>query len=128
MTRILVLSRLAIAAGIVLCFTGFLRADRIRVHYGQGGATGAEYVSGFGATVTPIQPKIKPNQIATFIHPYTRAQIQVPIAFPPDSTPRIQHRRDRIVFNYGSYTIEVLFLPDGSVDVIYNSGFLRPVG
>jgi hypothetical protein len=128
MHRFVTRSRLVFAAGILLCLAGPLRADRIRIHYGPGGATAAEYVSRFGTTVTAYQPKIKPNHVVTFIHPYTRAQVQVPIAFPPDSTPRIQHRRDRIIFNYGSYTIEVVFLPDGSVDVIYNSGFLRPVG
>jgi hypothetical protein len=43
----------------------------------------------------------------------------------PEGTPRIEHVWRRIVYNYGSYTVAVLFLPDGSVDVIYNSGLLR---
>jgi hypothetical protein len=127
MPRIVALIRLGLAALVFVAVTGTSRADRLRIHYGPNGSTGAEYVSGFGPA-TPYQPKIRPNRIVTFIHPYTRAQIQVPIAFPPDSTPRVQHRRDRIIFNYGSYTIEVVFLPDGTVDVIYNSGFLRPIG
>jgi hypothetical protein len=128
MPRTFALPRFALVVSIFFTLAGLAQADRIRIHYGPGGATGAEYISRFGTSVMPYQPTIKPNRIATFIHPYTNAQIQVPIAFPPDSTPRIQHRRDRIIFNYGSYTIEVVFLPDGSVDVIYNSGFLRPVG
>jgi hypothetical protein len=118
-------ARSLIALGILLILSGSVRADRIRIHYGPGGATGAEYVSRFGTSGTPYASRIRPNQVVTFVHAYTGAQVQVPIAFPIDSTPRVEHRRDRIIFNYGSSTIEVVFLPDGSVDVVYNSGFLR---
>jgi hypothetical protein len=45
----------------------------------------------------------------------------------PDGTPVIEHVRQRIVYNYGSYTVEVRFLPEGAVDVIYNSGLLRRI-
>ena len=50
--------------------------------------------------------------------------ITVPLSF-PEGTPRIEHRADRVIYNYGSYTVEVHFLPDGSVDVVYNSGLRR---
>jgi hypothetical protein len=50
--------------------------------------------------------------------------VTVPL-FLPWGTLRIEHVRDRIVYNYGSFTTQVRFLPDGSLDVIYNNGFLR---
>ena len=125
MPRFLASARPAIGLVILLMLTGTVRADRIRIHYGPGGATGAESVSRFGTSVTPYASRVRPNQVVTFVHPYTGGQVQVPIAFPIDSTPRVEHRRDRIIFNYGSSTIEVVFLPDGSVDVVYNSGWLR---
>ena len=59
--------------------------------------------------------------------PWGSLAVNLAATVPPDSTPRVQHRWDRIIFNYGSYTIEVVFLPDGTVDVVYNSGFLRPI-
>jgi hypothetical protein len=60
-------------------------------------------------------------------HPCTGQAVSVPLALPCD-TPVIQHVRNSTVYNYGSYTVEVRFLADGSVDVIYNSGLLRAVG
>jgi hypothetical protein len=61
-----------------------------------------------------------------FKHLCTGQAVTVPLALPV-GTPVIQHVRQRIVYNYGSYTVEVRFLPDGSVDVIYNSGLLRRI-
>jgi hypothetical protein len=135
MPRTVQIIRLSVAIGFSLCFVGSSRADLIRIHFGPADASGmvapppatAEYVSRFGTLTTPIQPKIRPTHISKFIHPYTGRQVQVPITFPPDSTPLILYRNNRIIFNYGTYTIEVVFLPDGSVDVVYNSGFLRPI-
>jgi hypothetical protein len=37
----------------------------------------------------------------------------------------MEYRTRRVIYNYGSDTVEVHFLPDGSVDVIYNSGLFR---
>jgi hypothetical protein len=45
----------------------------------------------------------------------------------PEGTPVIMHVWQGIVYDYGSYTVEVRFLSDGSVDVIYNSGLLRRI-
>jgi hypothetical protein len=39
--------------------------------------------------------------------------------------PRMEHRTDRVIYNYGSDTVEVHFQSDGSADVIYNSGVRR---
>ena len=54
--------------------------------------------------------------------------VTVPIRM-PEGQPRLEHRADRIVYNYGDYTIEARFLTDGSVDVVYNTGtFGRALG
>jgi hypothetical protein len=65
-----------------------------------------------------------PTCVLTFTHPCTGQAVAVPL-YLPAGTPNIEHVYRRIVYNYGSYTVEVRFLPDGSVDVIYNSGLLR---
>jgi hypothetical protein len=65
-----------------------------------------------------------PTHYVTFRHPYTLAPVTVPMTFAP-GTPRLEHTPTRIVYNYGSYTVEARFQPDGSVDVIYDTGFLR---
>jgi hypothetical protein len=62
--------------------------------------------------------------MVTFCHPYTHSNVAVPLAL-PEGTPNILHGPDRITFNYGSYAVRVRFLADGSVDVVYDSGFLR---
>jgi hypothetical protein len=107
----------------------------LRIHFTPADVAGqvtvpgtAEYISRFGTAATQTSPMKRPTHVVSFIHPYTGRQVHVPIAFPVDSTPRVEHRYNRIIFNYGSDTIEVVFLSDGSVDVVYNSGFLRPVG
>ena len=69
---------------------------------------------------------MRPNYLVTFRHAYTGQLITVPVAF-PEGTPRLEYRRNRIVYNYGSYTVEAVFNPDGSMDMVYNSGFLRPL-
>jgi hypothetical protein len=51
--------------------------------------------------------------------------VTVPLTLPFYSTPQIYHRGDRLIYDYSTETVEVVFLPDGSVDVVYNSGFLR---
>ena len=52
--------------------------------------------------------------------------VTVPLRLPAD-TPRMEHRADRIIYNYNDYVVEARFLEDGSVDVVYNSGLLRPL-
>jgi hypothetical protein len=60
----------------------------------------------------------------TFGHPCTGQTVVVPLAL-PDSTPQMEYRPNRVIYNYGSYTVEVHFLANGLVDVIYNSGLFR---
>ena len=90
---------------------------------GPDGALG-ELRTGLGNTPKPYTSNYQPNRLVTFRHPYTSRNVTVPMKL-PDSTPRIEHISDRVRFNYGSYSVEARFLPDGAVDVVYNSGFLR---
>jgi hypothetical protein len=89
-------------------------------------ATGVvgQRVGYLGAVRQPYNCQPRPTHLVTFVHPFTHQQITVPLAF-PEGTPRLEYRRDRVIYNYGSYTVEALFLRDGSVDVIYDSGLLR---
>jgi hypothetical protein len=79
-----------------------------------------------GLRSLPYPYAVRPNRLVTFRHPYTGRNATVPMRL-PDGTPRMEHRADRIIYNYGDYTVEARFLPDGSVDVVYNSGLLRPL-
>lgn len=62
-----------------------------------------------------------PNQIVTFLHPYTGKAVTVPLTLPV-GRPSIVTRSDRIIYNYGlfGYKIVVKFLPTGLVEVRYN--------
>jgi hypothetical protein len=115
-------------------------AGRVRYHYvpadaagnttiqpGNGGGPG-ERVSRFGFSTEPYANQPRPTHLASFRHTVSGRQITVPLTL-PQGTPRIEHRSNRIIYNYGSDLVEVHFLPDGSADVIYDSGlFRRPWG
>jgi hypothetical protein len=94
-----------------------------QVAAGPDGALG-ELRSGLGGTPKPYAGNFLPNRLVTFRHPYTSRNVNVPMKL-PENTPRTERIGDRIRFNYGSYYVEARFLPDGGVDVVYNSGFLR---
>jgi hypothetical protein len=83
-----------------------------------------ESVRWFGRVREPYHCPLCPTCVRTFHHPCTGQTVAIPLAL-PEGTPTILHGPDRITFNYGSYAIRVLFLQDGSVDVVYSSGFLR---
>jgi hypothetical protein len=133
------LNVLMFASALVASLTGSATADLVRYRYvardasgnpaivpiGPGGALG-EYQTWIGAAPQPFNTEFRPTHMAAFRHPCSGQCITVPLAL-PDSTPRVEHRADRIVHNYGSYTVEAIFLNDGSVEVVYNSGFLRPL-
>ncbi len=130
---------LSALAAVFLCLSlgGTASAALVRFHYvpidgcgntafrpaGPCGAPG-ELVRWLGAVREPSIDQPRPTHVVTFWHPYTGRRIAVPLAF-PEGTPRLEHRPAQIVYNYGSYAVEVHFLPDGSVDVVYNAGFLR---
>lgn len=61
-----------------------------------------------------------PNQIVTFLHPYTNQAISVPLTLPV-GRPRVDILSDRVVYNYGffSYKVVVRFLRNGLVEVTY---------
>lgn len=120
---------------VLLCAAAPLSAAQLRFHYvsvdAQGNTTLKPGAAGVGEQVTWLgmardgtnrQPR--PTHLVTFRHPYTGREVTVPLAL-PEGTPRMEYRRTRIVYNYGSYTVEAQFFPDGSVDVVYNSGLLR---
>jgi hypothetical protein len=73
-----------------------------------GGTTSANYGAGV------------PNQIVTFLHPYTGQAITLPLTLPV-GRPTIVTRSDRIIYNYGfcGYKVTVKFLPNGQAEVRY---------
>jgi hypothetical protein len=76
--------------------------------------------------VEPFPRQPAPTHWVTFRNPINNQNVIVPITF-PDGTPRVETRADRVLFNWSGYQIQARFLPDGSVEVQYNSGVLRPV-
>jgi len=125
---------LALAA--LLQVAGHANAARVRYHFTPVDANGATTlrpgdVSGYGRRLTipgferPM-PGPPPGMtfLMTYWHPLSSRRITVPVTF-PDGTPTIQHGRDWIMYDYGSYSVRIRFLADGSVDVIYDNGLLR---
>jgi hypothetical protein len=75
------------------------------------------------ATCAPAPPNHGagvPNQIVTFLHPYTGKAITVPLTLPVGK-PTIVTRSDRIIYNYGLFSQKVVvrFLENGEVEVKY---------
>ena len=117
----------------------FAPADVVRYHYtpaacsaysslkvAPDGAVGELSPTVLGLGKQSYYCQLKPTHMVTYRHPATGQHVTVPIAF-PDGTPRMMTQSDAIVYNYGLYTIRVIFLNDGSVDVVYNSGLFRPL-
>jgi hypothetical protein len=108
-------------------------AAAVRFHYvpADSGATVTMKPTGlgertrwFGMVREICNDPLRPNCVVNFHNPCTGRTVAIPIAF-PDGTPTILHGPNRLTYDYGSYAIRVLFFPDGSVDVVYDSGFLR---
>lgn len=122
------------AAVLLLATSGPASAARARFHYvvGPDGCrmvlqpvgAGGERITIFGVTPDATPPPV--THLVTFDHEFTGQRVTVPLNL-PSGTPVIEHRYRRYIYNYGSYTVEVVFLPDGSVDVVYNSGLLRAI-
>jgi hypothetical protein len=119
-------------------FLNTAAAEQVRYHFvpvdacgttrqvpiGPEGTMG-ELKRALGARVLPYPFVVQPTQMVTFRHTNGK-NVTVPMRLPA-STPRMEHRSDRIIYNYNDYVVEARFLPDGSVDVVYNSGLLRPL-
>jgi hypothetical protein len=130
----------AVALAAVLCGSpGSAAAAQARFRYVPVDAAGntslkpagpccsiGERVTWFGTVRAPNVNQPRPTHMVTFCHPYTGRNVTVPMTF-PEGTPRIEHRRNRLIYNYGSYTVEAHFFPDGSVDVVYDSGLFRAI-
>ena len=127
----------AAALALLALTTSPAEAERVRYHFaatdicgntaqtpaGQCNAIG-ERVAYFGLGSSPYTGVMRPNYLVTIYNPVTRGNVAVPLAL-PEGTQQMQHTRNRLTFNYGTYLVEVVFLPDGSVDVYYDSGPLR---
>jgi hypothetical protein len=129
---------LSLTAICVAClsFPAIAEAAKVRYHYvpaactdalqlapAAGGSPG-ERLSWVGRTPTPYNCTPRPNQVVCFLHPTTNRYVKVPLELPPD-TPRIEHVYLGTMYNYGSESVEIRFLADGSVDVLYSNGLLR---
>lgn len=90
------------------------------------GAKGEWRAWALGIRSEPYYCQMRPTHLVTFRHPYANRNVSVPISF-PSGTPTIYHERTAIMYTFGTYTIRAEFLPDGSVDVVYNSGIFRPL-
>lgn len=95
-----------------------------QVPVGPEGTLG-EKLNGAGLIPRPFPGTFRPTHLVTFKHTNGR-NIIVPLTLPQGQA-RIEYRSDRIIYNYGPYVIEVRFIANGNADVIYNSGFMRPL-
>lgn len=116
------------------------RADVVRFHYqptpcnghttlkvAPDGATGEWRPWALGLRHSNFYCQPRATHMVTYLHPYTGRHITLPIAFPAAAgTPRIAYERDAVLYSYTGYAIRVEFRPDGSADVVYNSGLFRP--
>src|SRR5262249_46044820 len=119
----------------VLGAGGVANAEQLRFHYvpvdpsgnttlQPNGGGARERLRPLGTGRAPDNSQPRPTHLVTFRHPWTARNITVPMTF-PEGTPVIEYRATRVIYNYGSYTVEAQFNADGSVDVVYDSGFLR---
>ena len=128
---------LAATAALLIIRCNPASAAQVRFHYAPANACGStvlkpadgcgstgERVAWFGMYREAYNCEPRATHIVTFYHPFTGCNVSVPMAF-PEGTPRIEYRSNRVIYNYGSYTVEAHFFPDGSVDTVYNTGFLR---
>lgn len=120
-----------LVAGLLLAAAPSADAARVRYHFTPDPASNGclkAAAAGQRLTLSGWQayncPAPRATQLVSFRHPCTGQTVTLPLAL-PESTPRMEYVRDRVVYDYGNYTVEVRFLKDGSADVIYDSGLLR---
>jgi hypothetical protein len=134
-----VVQRLVVLTGVAVllaCTVGPAQAGRVRYRYVPSGPDACFHLDdSHGAPGQRLTwrgswepyncPPERPTTQAAFRHPFTGQQIAVPLHLPYFSTPRMEYRPNRVVYDYGTGSVEVHFLPDGSADVIYNDGLWR---
>jgi hypothetical protein len=131
-----------LALAVTLAREAGLQAAELRYHYvpvdqagntqltpvvkaGGAGSPG-ERISFLGLTNEPATTQPRPTHLVTFRHSFSGRNITVPLSLRP-GTPRMSYSREAILYNYGSESVEVHFLKDGSVDVVYSTGLLRRI-
>jgi hypothetical protein len=131
MSRRTGLTALTVAGSLLLAAVQPVGAARVRYHLTpEPGGSGClkPAAAGERLALTGWQPYNCPppraTQLVSFRHPATGQTVTLPLAL-PEATPRLAYVRDRVVYDYGNYTVEVRFLKDGSADVVYDSGLLR---
>jgi hypothetical protein len=125
------LAAASVAGSLFLASAQSADAARIRYHYAaEPGGNGCLKAPAAGERLTVRGwqaydcPPPRATQLVTFRHPCTGQPVTVPLAL-PEATPRMEYTRGRAIYDYGSDTVEVRFLADGSAEVIYDSGFFR---
>jgi hypothetical protein len=126
-------ARSVAALTAVLVLAGTAPAAVVRYHYVPADAEGhmvlapgpAVKITIFGRVPYNCPPRITCK--VTFRHDCTGRMVTVPLGLPIHQTPKIMHRDNRYIYDYSGYSIQVIFLADGNVDVAYNSGFFRDV-
>ncbi|HKI32239.1 MAG TPA: hypothetical protein VKA46_10250 [Gemmataceae bacterium] len=121
----------AVVVGACLATAQPADAARLRYHFAPDpGGNGCLKTPSAGERLTltgwePYNcPPPRATQLVSFRHPCTGQTVTVPLALPL-STPRMEYTRERVIYNYGSDTVELRFQKDGSADVMYDSGLLR---
>jgi hypothetical protein len=131
-------SRTCLAATVVvaLAMAGSAEAARLRYHYSAVDERGTTILRPVnqgspGERLTwslrwePYNcPPPRATCMVTFRHPCTGRNLVLPLGLPRD-TPRMEYRTNRTIYNYGTETVEIHFLADGTADVIYTSGAFR---
>jgi hypothetical protein len=124
------------AAVVILAAAGSAEAARLRYHYGPADDHGTMILrpvnGGFpGERLTLMLrwepyncPPPRATRLVTFCHSCTKRNIIIPLGLPLD-TPIMEYRANRTIYNYGTHTVEIHFLADGTVDVIFTSGAFR---
>jgi hypothetical protein len=130
--------RAGLAAAVVatLASAGEANAARLRYHYSAVDERGTTMLRPLnqgspGERLTwslrwePYNfPPPRATRMVTFRHPNTGKPLVLPLRLPADP-PRMEYRADAVIYNYGTDTVQVHFLTDGTADVIYSSGLLR---
>jgi hypothetical protein len=78
-------------------------------------------VSGFGLRREPYYCLPKSNCLRTFCHTCTKQNVTLPL-YLPAATPRVAHTWRGISYQYTGFAVNVNFLQDGSVEVVYDNG------